>query len=106
MSSFEKREEDFEKKFAHDEEMRFRAVARRNKLIGLWAGEKLGLVGTSAQAYANEIVAAFINSPPDALFKKLRKDFDEHGVAQSDHQITRNMEELMARAVEEIKAGR
>src|ERR1700733_6600505 len=98
MSSFEKREEDFERKFAHDEEMRFRAVARRNKLIGLWAAGKLGLADAAAQTYANEIVATFINAPPDMLFKKLRKDFDDKGVVQSDHQISRTMEELMARA--------
>jgi hypothetical protein len=93
MSTFEKREEDFERKFAHDEELRFRALARRNKLIGLWAAEKLGMIGAAATAYANDTVASFINAPADALFRKVRKDF-------------RTMDELMARAIEEIQAGR
>lgn len=106
MDGFQKREEDFEKQFAHDEELRFRALARRNKLIGMWAADKLGMTGAAATAYANDMVATFINSPADALFKKLRKDFDDKGVAQSDHQITRTIDELMARAIEEIKAGR
>jgi len=106
MNGFERREEDFEKKFAHDEDMRFRAHARRNKLVGLWAAAKLGLAGAAAQAYADEVVATFVNASTDALFNKLRKDFDDKGVVQSDHQISRTVEELMARAVEEIKAGR
>jgi hypothetical protein len=106
MNGFEKREEDFEKKFAHEEELRFRAHARRNRQLGLWAAGKLGLTGAEAESYAAAIVAGFINAPDAALFKKLRTDFDAKGVAQSDHQITRTIEELMAKAVIEIKDGR
>jgi hypothetical protein len=107
MTTFDKREEGFENKFAHDEELRFRAHARRNKLAGLWAAEKLGLTGAAAETYAASIVTADLDRPgSDGVFAKLRKDFDEKGVAQSDHQIRRTMEEAMAKAVEDIQAGR
>jgi hypothetical protein len=105
MTGFDKREEGFEKKFAHDEELRFKANARRDKLLGLWAAEKLGLSGPAAQAYANEVVAANVDVPgEDVVFQRVRKDFDAKGVAQSDHQIRRSMEELMATAIAQIKS--
>jgi hypothetical protein len=107
MSTFDKREEGFERQFAHDEEIRFKARARRNRMLGLWAAEKLGLSGAAADAYAKEIVLADFEGPgDDDVFARLRRDFDAKGVAQSDHQIRRTMEELMAKAVEDQKAGR
>jgi hypothetical protein len=107
MSTFDKREEGFERKFAHDEEVRFKARARRNKLLGLWAAQQLGLTGDAAEAYAKEIVIVDFEEPgDDDVFARIRKDFDAKGVAQSDHQIRRTMEELMAKAVEDLKAGR
>jgi hypothetical protein len=106
MSGFDKREEGFEKKFAHDEELQFKANARRNKLLGLWAAEKLGLAGAEADSYAKEVVMAdFEEAGDDDVFRKVRKDFDAKAVAQSDHQIRRTMDELMAKAIEQIKAG-
>jgi hypothetical protein len=106
MSTFDKREEGFENKFAHDEELRFRAHARRNKLVGLWAAEKLGLTGPEAESYASGIVTADLDKPDsDNVFSRIRKDFDEKGVAQSDHQIRRTMEESMEKAVAELKIG-
>src|SRR5882762_1986263 len=73
MSTFDKREEGFEKKFAHDEELRFKAHARRNKLVGLWAAEKLGLTGAAAEAYAKDVVTADMDKPDsDGVFGKLR----------------------------------
>jgi hypothetical protein len=106
MTTFDKREEGFEKQFARDEELRFKASARRNKLLGLWAAEKLGLSGAQADAYAKEVVMADFEEPGDQdVFRKIRKDFDAKSVAQSDHQIRRTMDELMARAVAEIKAS-
>ena len=105
MTSFDKREEGFEKKFAHDEEVRFKAVARRDKMLGLWAAEKLGFSGAAAEAYATEVVSANIDTPgEDAVFQKVRRDFDANGVVQSDHQIRRTMEELMTAAVAQIKS--
>jgi hypothetical protein len=106
MSTFDKREEGFEKKFALDEEQKFKANARRNKLLGLWAAEKMGITGADADAYAKEVVMAdFEEAGDDDVFRKIRKDFDAKSVAQSDHQIRRTMDELMARAAAEIKAG-
>ncbi len=105
MTSFDKREEAFEKQFAHDEELKFKATARRNKLIGLWAAEKLSLSPAEAEAYANAIVIADLESTSDHnVFGKIRKDFDAKGVQQSDHQIQRVIDELTARAIGEIKA--
>lgn len=105
MSSFDKREEGFEKKFVHDEEVRFKATARRNKLLGLWAAEKLGLTDEQAEAYAKEVVRADFEEPGDEdVFRKVREDFDARGIDQSDHQIRRTMDELMATAIEQIKS--
>jgi hypothetical protein len=107
MTTFDKREEGFEKKFAMDEELRFKANARRNKMLGLWAAEKLGLSGAEADAYAKEVVVAdFEEAGDDDVFRKVRKDFDAKGVAQSDHQIRRTMTDLMESAVEQLKSGR
>ena len=104
--SFKDREEGFERKFAHDEELRFRAMARRNKLLGLWAAEKLGKNGDDADAYAREVVASDFEEAGDHdVFRKIRKDFDAGGVEQSDHQIRRTMEELLATAVAQIEAS-
>jgi hypothetical protein len=107
MSTFDKREEGFENKFAHDEELRFKARARRNKLVGLWAAEKLGMAGEAAETYAANIVSADLDKPnSDSVFSTLRKDFDKNGVAQSDHQIRRTMDEAMEKAIVEIQTGR
>jgi hypothetical protein len=107
MTTFDKREEGFEKQFAHDEELRFKANARRNKLLGLWAAAKLGMAGTEADAYAKEVVLAdFEEAGDDDVFRKVRRDFDAKGVTESDHQIRRTMDELMAQAVASIKAGK
>jgi len=106
MTTFDKREEGFEKKFAHDEELRFKATARRNKLLGLWAAEKLGLSGAAADDYAKAVVKAdFEEAGEDDVFRKIRGDFDARNVTQSDHQIRRTMDELMATAIDQIKAA-
>jgi hypothetical protein len=105
MTTFEDREKGFERKFAHDEELKFRATARRNRLIGLWAAEKMGLTGDEAQAYAREVIKADLAEPGDEdVFRKVRADFDAKGVDQSDHQIRRIIGEMMAEAVRQIEA--
>lgn len=107
MTTFDKREEGFEKKFAVDEELKFKANARRNRLLGLWAAAKLGLAGAEADAYAKEVVVAdFEEAGEDDVFRKIRKDLDAKGVTESDQQIRRAMDELMAKAVLEIQAGK
>ena len=103
MTSFDNREKSFEKKFALDEELRFKATARRNRMLGAWAAEKLGLTGPEAEAYAREVVLADVEGT--GVFAKLRKDFDAKGVVQSDHQIHRHMDELLAQAIAQLKAA-
>lgn len=104
MTTFDKRKEGFESKFARDEELRFKATARRNKLLGLWAAEKMGLQGSEAEAYAKAVVVADFSEPGDEdVFRKIRADFDAKKVEQSDHQIRRIMDELMSVAVEQIQ---
>lgn len=106
MSTFDDRQQGFEGKFAHDEELRFKATARRNKLLGLWAAEKLGLTGDDAAAYAKEVVRAdFEEAGDEDVFRKIRGDFDNGKVEQSDHQIRRTMDELMHTAIDQIQKG-
>jgi hypothetical protein len=106
MTTFDKREEGFEKKFAHDEELRFKANARRNKMIGLWAAEKLGLTGDAANVYAKDVVMSdFEEGGEHDVFKKLRKDFDAKNIAVSDQDLRRAMNDLMEKAIADIKAS-
>ena len=105
MTSFEDRKRGFEGKFAHDEELRFKATARRNKLLGLWAADKMGLSGDAAQVYAREVIKVDLEEPGEEdVFRKIRADFDAKGVDQSDHQIRRAMEELLAEALNQIES--
>ena len=87
MTTFDKREEGFEKKYALDEELKFKAEARRNRLLGQWAAEKLGITGDA-----------------DVL-RKIRKDFDARGVDLTDNEIRQKMEQFFAEAVAQVKAG-
>lgn len=104
MTTFDKREEGFEKKFAHDEELRFKATARRNKLLGQWAAAKLGLAGADADAYAKDVVMAdFEEAGEDDVFRKVRKDFDAKKIAVSDQDIRVAMNDLMAQAIQQIQ---
>ena len=106
MTTFDKREEGFEKKFAHDEELQFKAGARRNKLLGQWAAGKLGLSGPQADAYAKEVVMSDFEEAGDHdVFKKIRKDFDAKNVTVDDLEIRRTMDELMQQAIAQIKAS-
>jgi hypothetical protein len=106
MSSFDKREEGFEKKYALDEEQKFKAEARRNKLLGLWVAEKLGITGDAASAYAKEVVAADFEEAGDGdVLRKVTKDLAAKGIALTEPQIRQKMDELMAQAVTQVKAG-
>ena len=105
MTSIDDRKNAFENKFAHDEELKFKALARRNKQLGLWAAEKLGKTGDAAEAYAKEVVVAdFEEAGDEDVFRKVRADFDAAGVEQSDHQIRRTMEELLDQAIASVKS--
>jgi hypothetical protein len=105
MTNFEERQKGFERKFALDEELKFKATARRNRLLGLWAAGQMGIAGDAAQAYAREVVKADLAEPGEEdLFRKIRADFDAKGVNQSDHQIRRMMAELMSEAIGQIES--
>ncbi len=102
MAGLKDREEGFEKKFAHDEELKFKAEARRNKLLGLWAAEKLGKTGGDADDYAKMVVLADFEEPGDEdVFRKVRGDLDE---GTSDDEIRKAMELFLAEAIEQVQS--
>lgn len=104
MTGMDDRKDAFENKFAHDAELKFKAEARRNKLLGLWAAEKLGKSGADADAYAKETVAAdFEEAGDEDVFRKVRADFDAAGVNVPDEEIRRTMLELLQEAVRQIQ---
>lgn len=106
MTILDDRENAFENMFAHDQEMKFKAVVRRNKLLGLWAAELLGRTGEDASAYAAEVVAAdFQRAGHEDVFEKLRADFDANGVSCSDEHIREKMLALLPVAAAEIQKG-
>ena len=106
MSTFDKREEGFEKKYALDEEQKFKAEARRNRLLGMWAAEKLGVTGDAAIAYAKEVVAADFEEAGDGdVVHKVMADLGAKGVAVTQAQLRVKMDELMAQAIIQVKAG-
>jgi hypothetical protein len=100
-TTFDKREEGFEKQFAHDEELRFKAIARRNKMLGLWAAGILGKSGPDAEAYAKDVVMADFESGDKDVAHKLIKDLQPKGV--TEEQVRTQMVELLAQAVAQIK---
>ena len=104
MTTFDKREEGFEKKFSLDAEQKFKAEARRNKLLGQLIAEKLGMSGEAATAYAKEVVAAVFEGDGDVLHKVL-KDIKAKGVDLTEEQLRARMDELMVQAVAQVKAG-
>lgn len=105
MTTFDSREKGFENKFAHDEELRFKATARRNKLLGGWAAEKMGITGDAAVAYAKEVVASdFEEVGDDDVVRKVVADFKAKNITQSEQQIRQAMDELMHTAIAQIEA--
>jgi hypothetical protein len=105
MTIFEKREEAFEKRFALDEEQKFKAVARRNKLLGLWVAEKLGMSGDEAAAYAREVVASEFDGGDAAVLRKVMSDLTAKGAAVEAATLRAKFDELAALAAAQVKAG-
>jgi hypothetical protein len=104
MTTFDKREQGFEAKFIHDEELRFKATARCNKMLGNWAAAQLGLTGDAATAYANELVTANLESQnSDDTLHRISKDLASKGI--SEQQIARRMDEFLHIALAQIEAG-
>lgn len=102
MSGMSDREKAYENKFAHDQELKFKALARRNRLLGIWAA---GLMGkTDADAYGREVVAAdFEEAGDEDVFRKLRGDFDAAGISVTDQEIRTKMIDLVGEAVAQIE---
>jgi hypothetical protein len=106
MTIFDEREHAFEAKLAHDEELKFKARARRDKRLGLWAAGKLGKTGTEAEDFASRLVTAEIEKDSAGqVLKTIRANFDRAGVDIPDHVIRRKMDELLIAVVEEIMKG-
>jgi hypothetical protein len=106
MTTFDKREEAFEKQFVLDQEHKFKAEARRNKLLGLWVAEKLGKSGDDANAYAKEVIAAEFEEEGDAdVVRKVIGDLSAKGIAIGEEEIRARMAELMLAAIAQVKAG-
>ena len=104
--AFQDRENAFEKQFAHDEDLRFKAVARRNKAVALWAAQMKGLSGTDAENYANEFVGAQVGKSDGEVEAALRADLERGKVDLSNHRLSRKMDEEMMAAIASVKAGK
>ncbi|MCZ4280606.1 DUF1476 domain-containing protein [Kiloniella laminariae] len=103
MTNLNNREKAFEEKFQHDEELRFKTEARRNKLLGLWAAELMGMTGEAASEYAASVVKADLAEPgEDDVKRKVLKDLQDHNVDKSEHQVIRQMADLMAEAKKQL----
>lgn len=103
MSAFEDREKSYEAKWAHDEDLRFRTVSRRNKLLGLWAAGQMGLAGAAAESYANVLLDLEVRGGRDVdIADKVYEDFASHRIGLSRHAIHRKMEELLAEAADQV----
>lgn len=107
MTAFDKREKGIENRFAHDEELRFKATARRDRAFGLYIAEVLGKSGDDATAYADSVIKANLAAPGDEdMFEKVRADLDASSAGLSDHLMRKKADELMAEAVASIDEGK
>lgn len=103
MNTFDDRKKTFERKFAHDQDITWKATVRRNNLIGLWAAEKMGLTGQQADDYAKSVIAADFEEVGDQdVIRKLEADFKAHKVEISRHMIERQMQEFLDEARRQI----
>jgi len=105
MTTFDKREEAFEKRFSLDEEQKFKANARRNRLLGLWVADKLGMSGDDAAAYARNVVTSEYDAGASGVARKVMADLGANGIVLTEDELRARMNELMAVAVAQVKAG-
>ncbi len=103
MTQFDDRKKAFESKFAHDEEMKFKANARRNKMLGLWAADLMGISGDEAQAYALEVIKADFEEVGDEdVYRKVKGDLDSKGLDISEHRVRKAMAEFLEQAKRQL----
>jgi hypothetical protein len=106
MSSFNEREKGFENKFAHDQDLKFKAEQRRNKLLGEWAAGLMGMSGAAVEDYVKAVRKADLASKGDTdVLHKVVKDFAEKGIKMSEADIAKKMHEFLAEAVSQIEGG-
>jgi len=106
MADFTSRRETFESKFAHDEALRFKTIARRNKLFGLWVARQLGKSEADVEAYANTVVVADFDEPgDDDVIRKVAVDLDKAGVPAHEGELRRILDGFIDRAIHEVKGG-
>ena len=104
-NAFSDREKAFEDKWAHDEELRFRVLARRNHHLGLWAAGEMGLAGPAAETYAQTVIQAELAKDGDeAVIRKIDQDFKVANIARTENLIRRRMDEFLASAKAELMA--
>ena len=104
MTTFDKRKDDAEARYKHAQEMEFKANARRNKLLGLWAAEQMGISGEDAEAYAKEVVVADFNRPGEQdVFGKVHEDLTDKGLDISEQRLRKEMDELLELARNQIR---
>ena len=103
MNKFDERQKGFEKKYVRDEELKFKVDARRNKYLGVWVAEKLGLSGDAVQGYTSEVLKSDLEEEGDMdVFRKVRKDFDDKKISISDDELRQSMDQFLLQAKEEI----
>jgi hypothetical protein len=103
MTTFDKREKAFEEKYKHDQDLQFKVEVRRNKLLGLWVADLLGLSGADAEAYAKEVISADFEEPGDAdLIRKIQADTAPKSIDLSEHRLRKKMDELVVAAKDQI----
>jgi hypothetical protein len=106
MTTFDEREKAYEKKFALDQDLKFRSEARRNKMLAEWAAAKLGITGAALEDYIKEVRKADLaEKGDDDVFRKVKQDFADKGVAVTDADIRKAMGEFLAQAVQQIEAS-
>ncbi len=107
MTTFDEREKGFEGKFAYDEQLRFKAEARRNRAVAEWAGEKLGLTGEALDAYIREVRKAdLVEKGDEDVFRKVKADFAAKGIAVGDAEIRAVMSASLAKAVTDLESAK
>ena len=103
MKKLDERKKGFEGKFARDQELEFKILARRNKYLGVWAAEKLRLSGPAVEEYFAEVIKSDLEEDGDMdVFRKVRKDFDEKGISITDDELRQSMDQFLLQAKEEI----
>ena len=104
MATFDDREKGFEDKFAHDHEVEFRVIARRNRLLGLWAAGQMGMEAADAEAYAREVIEAdFAEKGEEDVFRKVWEDLQARKASVSEHRVRRQMSDLLDEAREQVR---